>query len=50
MDETIGRDGVAIELVSRVQLRAIFSGMAVAMGCLAVCMGLSWAIVGLVNL
>ncbi len=44
MEETIGREGIAVELVSRVQLRAVFSGLAVAVGCLAVCMGLSWAI------
>ena len=38
------REGVEVELVSRVQLRAVLSGLAVAAGCFAVCMGLSWAI------
>lgn len=38
------REGVAVELVSRVQLRAVFSGLAVAAGVFALCMGLSWAI------
>jgi hypothetical protein len=44
MEEVGARDVVAVELVSRVQMRAIFSGLAVAIGCLAVCLGLSWAI------
>ncbi|HWE26569.1 MAG TPA: hypothetical protein VHB97_01145, partial [Polyangia bacterium] len=44
MEETLGREGLAVELVSRVQLRAVFSGLAVAVGCYTICMGISWAI------
>lgn len=46
MEESIvkERPGVGVELVSRVQLRAILSGLAVTAGCLAVCMGICWAI------
>src|SRR6185436_2353082 len=44
MDQTEMREGIAIEAVSRVQLRAVFSGLMVAVGSLAVCMGFSWAI------
>ena len=38
------REGVAVELVSRVQLRAVLSGLAVSGGVFAVCMGICWAI------
>lgn len=38
------REGLAVELVSRVQLRAVFSGLAVGAGVFALCMGISWAI------
>jgi len=44
MEEVIGREGIAVEMVSRVQLRAVVSGLAVGVGCFAFCMGLSWAI------
>ena len=44
MEEVIEREGVAVELVSRVQFRAVLSGLFVAAGVYAVCMGLSWAI------
>lgn len=43
MEETI-RERTGLEFLSRVQLRAVFSGLAVAAGCLAVCLGISWAI------
>jgi hypothetical protein len=51
MEEVVGREGgaverqgVAVEIVSRVQLRAVFSGLAVGIGVFAICMGLAWAI------
>jgi hypothetical protein len=44
MDEVVGTQGVAVELVSRVQLRAVLSGLLVGAGVYAICMGLSWAI------
>jgi hypothetical protein len=44
MEQGIVREGLGVELFSRVQLRAIFSGLVVAMGTLAVCLGVSWAI------
>jgi hypothetical protein len=44
MEGTIEKQNVAVELVSRVQLRAVFSGLMVGAGVYAVCMGLSWAI------
>jgi hypothetical protein len=44
MEEVVEREGVAVEMVSRVQLRAVISGLAVGVGCFAICMGLSWAI------
>jgi hypothetical protein len=44
MEESVGREGLAVEFVSRVQLRAVFSGLAVAVGCFAICMGFSWAL------
>src|SRR5262249_39115694 len=44
MDETNRREGVAVELVSRVQMRAVLSGLMVGAGVYAVCMGFSWAI------
>lgn len=44
MEESIVRQRSGLEFLSRVQLRAVFSGLAVAGGVLAVCMGISWAI------
>ena len=44
MDQGIVKEGFGIELFSRVQLRAIFSGVVVAIGAFAICLGLSWAI------
>ncbi len=44
MEQVNSNEGVAIEIVSRVQWRAVFSGLAVAAGALAVCMGFSWAL------
>jgi hypothetical protein len=38
------RPNVAVEMVSRVQLRAVFAGLMVAFGSLAILLGLSWAI------
>jgi hypothetical protein len=38
------REGFGLEMVSRVQLRAVFAGLVVTMGCLAILLGLSWAI------
>jgi hypothetical protein len=38
------REGFGVEFYSRVQLRAVFSGVAVAIGALAIFLGLSWAI------
>lgn len=43
MEEVTG-GRVGLEFLSRVQLRAIFSGLVVAGGCLAICLGLSWSI------
>lgn len=44
MEESNVRERLGLEFVSRVQLRAVFSGLAVAAGCLAICLGISWAI------
>ena len=44
MDQGIVREGFGGEFYSRVQLRAVYTGVAVAVGILAVCLGLSWAI------
>ena len=44
MDQVYRGEGVAVEFVSRVQLRAILSGLAIVAGVFAVCIGLSWAI------
>jgi hypothetical protein len=44
MEEVVERDRVAVELVSRVQVRAVLSGLVVAAGVYAMCMGFSWAI------
>lgn len=44
MDEVVTREGVAIEARSRVQLRAVLSGLAVAAGVYVVCTGIAWAI------
>ncbi len=44
MEQGTVKEGLGIELFSRVQLRAIFSGVVVAVGVFAVCLGLSWAI------
>lgn len=44
MDQGMLREGFGVEIYSRVQLRAIFAGVAVALGALGVCLGLSWAI------
>lgn len=44
MEEVPIREGIAVELVSRVQVRAVLAGLAVGAGVYAVCMGLSWAI------
>jgi hypothetical protein len=43
VEEIVNQDS-RIELVSRVQLRAVLSGLAVAAGCLAVCLGFSSAV------
>lgn len=44
MEQGSVKEGLGIELFSRVQLRAIFSGVVVAVGVFAICLGLSWAI------
>ncbi|HEX9103430.1 MAG TPA: hypothetical protein VF997_14560 [Polyangia bacterium] len=44
MDQGTVKEGFGIELFSRVQLRAVFSGVVVAIGVFAICLGLSWAI------
>lgn len=44
MEQGTVKEGLGIELFSRVQLRAIFSGVVVAVGVFAVCLGVSWAI------
>lgn len=44
MEQAVGKEGFAVELVSRVQMRAVLSGLAVAAGVFAVCMGFSVAI------
>jgi hypothetical protein len=44
MDEKNVREPVAVEIRSRIQLRAVLAGLAITAGCLAACMGLSWAI------
>ena len=42
--EAASNERLIVERGSRVQLRAIFSGVAVALGALALCLALSWAI------
>jgi hypothetical protein len=44
MDEGMVEEGLGVELYSRVQLRAVFSGLVVAVGVFAVCLGIAWAI------
>ena len=44
MEQGTVKEGLGIELFSRVQLRAVFSGVVVAVGVFAVCLGVSWAI------
>ncbi len=44
MEQGIVKEGFGVELYSRVQLRAVFSGVVVAVGVFAICLGLSWAI------
>jgi hypothetical protein len=44
MDERIAKERLAVETRSRVQLRPVLAGLAVTAGCLAVCLGLGWAI------
>ena len=44
MEQGTVKEGFGVELFSRVQLRAIFSGVVVAVGVFAICLGVSWAI------
>jgi len=44
MEHGMVKEGFGVELLSRVQLRAIFSGLVVAIGFVSVCTGVSWAI------
>ncbi len=44
MEQGIVKEGFGIELFSRVQLRAIFSGVVVTVGVFTILLGLSWAI------